>query len=107
MVLIPISPPAVTACDHGMPISQHTGAMIQPSSALQRQRRAEKIRQQPEHGVGEVHQRDEHDQHGDDVEQKLEAGAGALDDGVHGAAGDLLDVAERAAGVRLGRAPAP
>ncbi len=29
---MPMRPPAVTACDHGMPISQQTGAMIQPSA---------------------------------------------------------------------------
>ena len=43
---MPISVPAVGACDQGMPISQHTGAMIEPEHALQRDRLAADARQQ-------------------------------------------------------------
>jgi hypothetical protein len=89
----------VTARDHGIPISQHTGAMIQPGARCSGYRTAEHIRQQSKHGVGEINQRDKDDQHGDNIEQKLKTGAGALHDGVDRAARGLFDLVEPAAGV--------
>jgi len=75
----------VIAWLHGTPISQHTGRHGVAEHTLQRDRSTPGIRQQAEDGVGEIHQRHQHDQHRDDVEQQFEAGDGALDDSVHGA----------------------
>src|SRR5262249_46917201 len=63
MVLMPMSPPAVTACDHGIPISQHTGAMIQPSARCSVTGAPRKSGNNPRHGIGEINQRHKHDQH--------------------------------------------
>ena len=61
----------------------------------QRDRIAADQRQRAEHDVDQRHQRHEHDQHGDQVEQQRHAHGRALGDGVHGALGDRLVDLER------------
>ena len=69
--------------------------------ALQRDRRAADLGQHAEDRVAEVHQRHQHQQHGDDVDQQLHARRGALDDRVHGAARHRLERAHLARGAAI------
>src|SRR5664279_1377835 len=87
-VLMPISEPAVKACSAGTPISQHTGAMTRPSIRCSVIAEPAMSGSRPSIALARCYQGDEHNQHGDDVEQQFEAGGGALADGVHGALGD-------------------
>ena len=96
---MPIRPPAVTACDQGMPISQHTGAMIQPSARCNRQRRAEQIRQQAEDRIGEITSAMNTISMATMLSRSSRPAPVPLTMASMVLSRDLLDVAERAAGV--------
>jgi hypothetical protein len=66
---MPISEPAVIAWPPGHAHQPAHRCHRQAEQALQRDGRAGGVRQQAEDGVGEMHQRYQHDQHGDDVQQ--------------------------------------
>ena len=70
---MPIRLPAVTRLRPGNAHQPADRRHDDAEHALQRDRRAADVGQQAEHGVDEMHQRHQHDQHGDDVEQQLRA----------------------------------
>ena len=100
MVLFPSArrplPPATTEC----PSASTPAPQSKAERALQGERRAEQVRQQAEDGIGEINQ-SMNTIGMATMLARLKAGAGALDDGIHGARGRLLDIVERAAGVLL------
>jgi hypothetical protein len=66
-----------------MPISQASGRKRPAQDLLEAELQAERRRCEAQQLIGQGHQRHDHDQHGRDVDQELDALARALGDGVH------------------------
>ena len=94
---MPIRLPAVRACSQGMPISQQTGAMIQPSTRCSEIGAPATSGSRPRIALARCTSATSTISMAQMVSSSSRPGDGALDDGVHGARRDRLGLDQIAA----------